>query len=171
MCAAINSDKHAAWHDKVWEPENRRTIRFFRCCHWSHVDTTQNGNTEHVQDPYSVGGRKEQEWKKSSRPRASASMGLRNSAVPAQLGLKAVALAWLEVPQHTKATNHGLVLGPSFYLCYLSCSFSEVFDVPVYWPILVVYFFTLFARGEPELQKLSWVGKFLNRWRLEPLDC
>jgi len=25
------------------------------------------------------------------------------------------------------------------------CSFSEVFDVPVYWPILVVYFFTLFA--------------------------
>lgn len=25
------------------------------------------------------------------------------------------------------------------------CTFSEVFDVPVYWPILVVYFFTLFA--------------------------
>ncbi|KDR75701.1 hypothetical protein GALMADRAFT_248338 [Galerina marginata CBS 339.88] len=27
----------------------------------------------------------------------------------------------------------------------LFCTFSEVFDVPVYWPILVVYFFTLFA--------------------------
>ncbi|KJA27792.1 hypothetical protein HYPSUDRAFT_34941 [Hypholoma sublateritium FD-334 SS-4] len=25
------------------------------------------------------------------------------------------------------------------------CTTSEVFDVPVYWPILVVYFFTLFA--------------------------
>ncbi|KAF9047400.1 retrieval of early ER protein Rer1 [Panaeolus papilionaceus] len=25
------------------------------------------------------------------------------------------------------------------------CTMSEVFDVPVYWPILVVYFFTLFA--------------------------
>lgn len=25
------------------------------------------------------------------------------------------------------------------------CTLSEVFDVPVYWPILVVYFFTLFA--------------------------
>ncbi|KAG6331670.1 hypothetical protein ID866_7418 [Astraeus odoratus] len=27
----------------------------------------------------------------------------------------------------------------------LLCSFSEVFDVPVYWPILVVYFCVLFA--------------------------
>ncbi|OCH86088.1 retrieval of early ER protein Rer1 [Obba rivulosa] len=27
----------------------------------------------------------------------------------------------------------------------LLCSFSQVFDVPVYWPILVVYFFVLFA--------------------------
>jgi len=27
----------------------------------------------------------------------------------------------------------------------LFCSFSDVFDVPVYWPILVVYFFVLFA--------------------------
>ncbi|KAF4621348.1 hypothetical protein D9613_000849 [Agrocybe pediades] len=27
----------------------------------------------------------------------------------------------------------------------LLCTTSEVFDVPVYWPILVVYFFTLFA--------------------------
>ncbi|KAF9012504.1 retrieval of early ER protein Rer1 [Cyathus striatus] len=27
----------------------------------------------------------------------------------------------------------------------LFCTFSEVFDVPVYWPILVVYFFVLFA--------------------------
>ncbi|PPQ98388.1 hypothetical protein CVT24_004067 [Panaeolus cyanescens] len=27
----------------------------------------------------------------------------------------------------------------------LFCTLSEVFDVPVYWPILVVYFFTLFA--------------------------
>ncbi|KAF9529706.1 retrieval of early ER protein Rer1 [Crepidotus variabilis] len=27
----------------------------------------------------------------------------------------------------------------------LFCSFFEVFDVPVYWPILVVYFLTLFA--------------------------
>ncbi|KAK1234250.1 hypothetical protein PQX77_002557 [Marasmius sp. AFHP31] len=27
----------------------------------------------------------------------------------------------------------------------LLCTLSEVFDVPVYWPILVVYFFTLFA--------------------------
>ncbi|KAL0571943.1 hypothetical protein V5O48_010015 [Marasmius crinis-equi] len=27
----------------------------------------------------------------------------------------------------------------------LFCTTSEVFDVPVYWPILVVYFFTLFA--------------------------
>jgi len=26
----------------------------------------------------------------------------------------------------------------------LLCTFSEVFDVPVYWPILVVYFFVLF---------------------------
>ncbi|GLB37742.1 hypothetical protein LshimejAT787_0407930 [Lyophyllum shimeji] len=25
------------------------------------------------------------------------------------------------------------------------CTFSEIFDVPVYWPILVVYFFVLFA--------------------------
>ncbi|ESK97312.1 rer1 [Moniliophthora roreri MCA 2997] len=25
------------------------------------------------------------------------------------------------------------------------CTLSEIFDVPVYWPILVVYFFTLFA--------------------------
>ncbi|TFK44890.1 retrieval of early ER protein Rer1 [Crucibulum laeve] len=25
------------------------------------------------------------------------------------------------------------------------CTFSEVFDVPVYWPILVLYFFVLFA--------------------------
>ncbi|KAF8176559.1 retrieval of early ER protein Rer1 [Pholiota molesta] len=30
-------------------------------------------------------------------------------------------------------------------LIALFCTFSEVFDVPVYWPILVVYFFTLFA--------------------------
>ncbi|KAF8161276.1 retrieval of early ER protein Rer1 [Crassisporium funariophilum] len=30
-------------------------------------------------------------------------------------------------------------------LVALFCTFSEVFDVPVYWPILVVYFFTLFA--------------------------
>lgn len=27
----------------------------------------------------------------------------------------------------------------------LFCTFSEVFDVPVYWPILVLYFFVLFA--------------------------
>ncbi|KAG6878182.1 hypothetical protein C0993_010943 [Termitomyces sp. T159_Od127] len=27
----------------------------------------------------------------------------------------------------------------------LFCTFSEVFDVPVYWPILVIYFFVLFA--------------------------
>ncbi|KAH9485523.1 Protein rer1 [Psilocybe cubensis] len=27
----------------------------------------------------------------------------------------------------------------------LFCTFSSAFDVPVYWPILVVYFFTLFA--------------------------
>jgi hypothetical protein len=27
----------------------------------------------------------------------------------------------------------------------LLCTFSEVFDVPVYWPILVVYFFVLFT--------------------------
>ncbi|OBZ69934.1 Protein rer1 [Grifola frondosa] len=26
----------------------------------------------------------------------------------------------------------------------LFCSFSEMFDIPVYWPILVVYFFVLF---------------------------
>lgn len=25
------------------------------------------------------------------------------------------------------------------------CTFSEVFDVPVYWPILVMYFFVLFV--------------------------
>jgi len=30
-------------------------------------------------------------------------------------------------------------------LVALFCTFSEVFDVPVYWPILVVYFFALFA--------------------------
>ncbi|KAH9944616.1 retrieval of early ER protein Rer1 [Amylocystis lapponica] len=30
-------------------------------------------------------------------------------------------------------------------LIALFCTFSEVFDVPVYWPILVVYFFVLFA--------------------------
>jgi hypothetical protein len=30
-------------------------------------------------------------------------------------------------------------------LVALICSFFEVFDVPVYWPILVMYFFTLFA--------------------------
>jgi hypothetical protein len=27
----------------------------------------------------------------------------------------------------------------------LLCTTSEVFDVPVYWPILVVYFLTLFV--------------------------
>ncbi|KAF8070750.1 retrieval of early ER protein Rer1 [Lyophyllum atratum] len=27
----------------------------------------------------------------------------------------------------------------------LFCTFSEIFDVPVYWPILVIYFFVLFA--------------------------
>ncbi|KAK7045541.1 hypothetical protein VNI00_007373 [Paramarasmius palmivorus] len=27
----------------------------------------------------------------------------------------------------------------------LLCTLSEIFDVPVYWPILVIYFFTLFA--------------------------
>lgn len=27
----------------------------------------------------------------------------------------------------------------------LFCTFSEVFDVPVYWPILVLYFCVLFA--------------------------
>jgi hypothetical protein len=25
------------------------------------------------------------------------------------------------------------------------CTTSEIFDVPVYWPVLVVYFFVLFA--------------------------
>jgi len=30
-------------------------------------------------------------------------------------------------------------------LVALFCTLSEVFDVPVYWPILVVYFFVLFA--------------------------
>ncbi|KAJ6624304.1 retrieval of early ER protein Rer1 [Mycena sp. CBHHK59/15] len=30
-------------------------------------------------------------------------------------------------------------------LIALFCTLSEVFDVPVYWPILVVYFFVLFA--------------------------
>ncbi|TFY61717.1 hypothetical protein EVJ58_g4336 [Rhodofomes roseus] len=30
-------------------------------------------------------------------------------------------------------------------LIALFCTFSEAFDVPVYWPILVVYFFVLFA--------------------------
>ncbi|KAJ2922671.1 hypothetical protein H1R20_g14412, partial [Candolleomyces eurysporus] len=30
-------------------------------------------------------------------------------------------------------------------LVALFCTFSEIFDVPVYWPILVVYFFVLFA--------------------------
>lgn len=30
-------------------------------------------------------------------------------------------------------------------LIALFCTSSEVFDVPVYWPILVVYFFVLFA--------------------------
>ncbi|KAJ7350467.1 retrieval of early ER protein Rer1 [Mycena olivaceomarginata] len=30
-------------------------------------------------------------------------------------------------------------------LVALFCTVSEVFDVPVYWPILVVYFFVLFA--------------------------
>lgn len=30
-------------------------------------------------------------------------------------------------------------------LIALFCTFSEVFDVPVYWPILVVYFFVLFT--------------------------
>ena len=30
-------------------------------------------------------------------------------------------------------------------LIALFCTFFEVFDVPVYWPILVVYFLTLFA--------------------------
>lgn len=27
----------------------------------------------------------------------------------------------------------------------LFCTISEVFDVPVYWPILLIYFFVLFA--------------------------
>jgi len=30
-------------------------------------------------------------------------------------------------------------------LVALFCTVSEVFDVPVYWPILVIYFFVLFA--------------------------
>ncbi|KAG6841371.1 hypothetical protein C0991_011711 [Blastosporella zonata] len=30
-------------------------------------------------------------------------------------------------------------------LVAIVCTFSEVFDVPVYWPILVIYFFVLFA--------------------------
>ena len=30
-------------------------------------------------------------------------------------------------------------------LIAIVCTFSEMFDVPVYWPILVVYFFVLFA--------------------------
>ncbi|KAF7362220.1 Protein RER1 [Mycena venus] len=30
-------------------------------------------------------------------------------------------------------------------LVALFCTMSEIFDVPVYWPILVVYFFVLFA--------------------------
>ncbi|KAJ8520454.1 hypothetical protein ONZ45_g2719 [Pleurotus djamor] len=30
-------------------------------------------------------------------------------------------------------------------LIAIFCTFSEVFDVPVYWPILVIYFFVLFA--------------------------
>jgi hypothetical protein len=30
-------------------------------------------------------------------------------------------------------------------LVALGCTLSEIFDVPVYWPILVVYFFVLFA--------------------------
>lgn len=30
-------------------------------------------------------------------------------------------------------------------LVAIFCTLSEVFDVPVYWPILVIYFFVLFA--------------------------
>jgi Rer1 family len=30
-------------------------------------------------------------------------------------------------------------------LIALFCTFSEAFDVPVYWPILMIYFFVLFA--------------------------
>ncbi len=30
-------------------------------------------------------------------------------------------------------------------LIALFCTFSEAFDVPVYWPILVMYFFVLFV--------------------------
>ncbi|KAG6813518.1 hypothetical protein H0H92_010223 [Tricholoma furcatifolium] len=30
-------------------------------------------------------------------------------------------------------------------LLALLCTFSEIFDVPVYWPILVIYFFVLFT--------------------------
>lgn len=30
-------------------------------------------------------------------------------------------------------------------LLAIFCTTSEIFDVPVYWPILVIYFFVLFA--------------------------
>ena len=165
MRAAVNGDKRAAWHDKVWEPENRRTIRFFRCCHWSHADTIQNGNTEHVQDPYSVEGRKEQERKKSWRPRAmlfrpglawKPRLWLDLRFLNTQAGPKPPTMAWRLAPAFTRATWVALF---QKFLTFQSTGLS--------W---LSIFFTLFAKGEPELQKLSGVGKFFNRWRLEPLD-
>lgn len=61
----------------------------------------------------------------------------------------AVLVRPLRVSTPARLTNH--VVG----LCRLSatratlialfCTFSEAFDVPVYWPILVIYFFILFT--------------------------
>jgi Rer1 family len=47
-------------------------------------------------------------------------------------------------PRQRKLTIHRLS-STKATLVAIGCTLSDVFDVPVYWPILVVYFFVLFA--------------------------
>lgn len=45
---------------------------------------------------------------------------------------------------HQSAENHGRLSTTRATLIAVFCTLSSVFDVPVYWPILVLYFFVLF---------------------------
>ncbi|KAH8115269.1 Rer1 family-domain-containing protein [Phellopilus nigrolimitatus] len=46
----------------------------------------------------------------------------------------------------------------------LFCTFSELFDIPVYWPILVIYFCILFALT------MRWQIQHMFKYKYIPFD-
>ena len=60
-----------------------------------------------------------------------------SGASPSRVRIRACLATYVAFARRLSATRATLIA--------LFCTFSEAFDVPVYWPILVIYFFILFT--------------------------